>query len=64
MPKFKTVKAIAKRFKKTATGKVMHSHAGKSHLLQDKSRKQKRRKGVFEVLDNPALADKLRPHAR
>lgn len=64
MPKYKRIKAIAKRFKTTATGKVMHAHSAKSHLLQDKSRKQKRRKGVFEVLDNPALAAKLRPHAR
>ena len=31
----KTRKAVAKRFKITATGKVLRSHAGKRHLLRD-----------------------------
>lgn len=33
MPKMKTKKAAAKRFKITATGKVMHGVAGKRHRL-------------------------------
>ncbi len=64
MPKLKTIKAIAKRFKKSATGKIQHVHTGKSHLLQHKTRKHKRRLGVFERLENPALAAKLSPHVR
>ncbi len=42
MPKMKTNRSAAKRFKKTATGKVVYNHACKSHLLTKKSRKRKR----------------------
>jgi large subunit ribosomal protein L35 len=38
----KTRKSFAKRFKITATGKVMRSRAGKRHLLQTKSAKRRR----------------------
>lgn len=42
MPKMKTRKTIAKRFRRTAGGKVLHKKAGRSHLLGGKSRKRKR----------------------
>jgi len=42
MPKKKTKKAAAKRFKKTATGKVKFYRAGGGHLLVGKSRKRRR----------------------
>lgn len=32
MPKIKTHKGVAKRFRKTANGKVKHRHSGTSHL--------------------------------
>ncbi len=38
----KTKKSFAKRFKITATGKVLRSKAGKRHLLQTKSAKRRR----------------------
>jgi large subunit ribosomal protein L35 len=38
----KTRKAVAKRFKITATGKVLRSRAGRRHLLQGKSPKRRR----------------------
>jgi len=38
----KTRKAVAKRFKLTATGKVMFRGAGRRHLLQGKSPKRRR----------------------
>lgn len=41
----KTKKAAQKRFKITATGKVMRFGAGKRHLLGHKSAKRKRRLG-------------------
>ena len=41
--KHKTRKAVAKRFKKSATGKVMHHKPGRRHLASCKTRKQKRR---------------------
>lgn len=38
----KTKKGVAKRFKLTKKSKVKHGHAGKSHLLTNKSKKRKR----------------------
>ncbi|MFC1461587.1 50S ribosomal protein L35 [Verrucomicrobiota bacterium] len=43
MPKKKTRKAVVKRFKKTASGKLKHMGAGRGHLMIGKSRKRKRR---------------------
>ncbi|MDA1274672.1 MAG: 50S ribosomal protein L35 [Verrucomicrobia bacterium] len=48
----KTRKAVAKRFKITATGKVMRSHAGKRHLLSTKSAKRRRSLGSSAVIDS------------
>ena len=45
MPKMKTRKAAAKRFKQTGTGKFMHSRAGARHILTKKSSKRKRHLG-------------------
>ena len=42
MPKLKTNKAAAKRFKITKSGKIKHRKAGRGHLLTKKSRKRKR----------------------
>lgn len=39
----KTKKSVAKRFKITATGKVLRPHAGKRHLMQGKRPKRRRR---------------------
>ncbi len=43
MPKQKTRKSVAKRFKKTGTGKIKRESAGRGHLFTNKSTKQKRR---------------------
>jgi large subunit ribosomal protein L35 len=42
MPKMKTNRGAAKRFKKTGTGKIKRSCAFTSHILTSKSRKRKR----------------------
>ena len=42
MPKMKTSKAAAKRFKATGTGKLKRAKAYKSHILTKKSTKRKR----------------------
>lgn len=42
MPKLKTHKGAAKRFKKTASGKIKRSKAFKSHILTKKTSKRKR----------------------
>ena len=41
MPKLKTRKAVAKRFKITKKGKVARMQAGRSHILTKKARKRK-----------------------
>ena len=43
MPKQKTKKAAAKRFKVTGSGKVLRRHAMKSHNLEKKSAKRRRK---------------------
>ena len=42
MPKIKTNRAAAKRFKVTGTGKLKRNKAYKSHVLTKKSTKRKR----------------------
>ena len=43
MPKMKTHRGAAKRFKKTKSGKIKRFHAYASHILEKKSPKRKRR---------------------
>ena len=43
MPKMKTHKSAAKRYKVTGTGKITRRHAGIGHLLQHKSESRKRK---------------------
>ena len=43
MPKLKTRKAAAKRFRMTATGKILRRSCNRNHLLQHKSAERKRR---------------------
>jgi large subunit ribosomal protein L35 len=43
MPKLKTRKAAAKRYKITGANNVLRHHAYKGHLLMKKSNKQKRK---------------------
>ncbi len=50
MPKMKTKKSVAKRFRKTATGKLKHTGAARSHLLSSKSSKRKRKMRQNQVL--------------
>ena len=52
MPKLKTHRGAAKRFKSTATGKFKRGKAFKSHILTKKTTKRKRK------LDTPTLISK------
>ena len=59
MPKLKSHRGAAKRFKKTATGKIVRGSAFKRHILTSKTTKAKRHmRGTVEV--SPADAPKLR----
>ncbi len=51
MPKMKTNKAVASRFKVTGTGKLVRRHPGKRHKLEKKS------SGRKSHLSSPALVD-------
>ena len=59
MPKLKTHRGAAKRFKKTGTGKIMRAKAFKRHILTSKTRSRKRKlRGTFVAA--PADQAKLR----
>lgn len=57
MPKIKTNRAAAKRFKVTAKGRVKRRHGYLRHILTNKTTKQKRR------LRKSALVDKSNERA-
>ncbi|MCU1338550.1 MAG: ribosomal protein [Bryobacterales bacterium] len=57
MPKLKTHKGAAKRFKKTGTGKVKRRHAFARHILTSKSRSRKRRLGQSVIADDANAAE-------
>ncbi|MBE7021749.1 MAG: 50S ribosomal protein L35 [Clostridia bacterium] len=64
MPKIKTHRASAKRFKVTKNGKIKMKHAFKSHILTKKSTKRKRllRKGAYACDANAKVIKKLIPY--
>ena len=51
MPKMKTSRAAAKRFKVTGSGKLVRNKAYKSHILTKKSQKRKRQSSAASVVD-------------
>ena len=51
MPKMKTSRAAAKRFKVTGTGKLKRNKAYKSHILTKKSQKRKRNLRKSAIVD-------------
>jgi large subunit ribosomal protein L35 len=53
VPKIKTLKGAAKRFRITGTGKLRRNKAAKSHLLTGKPRQRKRN------LRQPGLVSKV-----
>ncbi len=65
MPKMKTNKSAAKRFKVTGKGKVKRMRANKSHLNEEKPAKRKRRLRRPTVLKKEELkrVKRLLPYA-
>jgi large subunit ribosomal protein L35 len=51
MPKMKTNRAAAKRFKVTGSGRVKRSKGGGNHGMQEKSRKRLRRLRKNDMVD-------------
>ena len=64
MPKMKTKKAAAKRFKVTGTGKLKRSKAYKRHILTKKTTKTKRnlRKAALVDSTNVKNMKKILPY--
>ncbi len=64
MPKVKTKRAAAKRFKKTGSGELKRMKAYKSHILTKKSTKRKRnlRKSTIADATNTQVMKKILPY--
>ena len=64
MPKLKTKRAAAKRFKVTGTGKLKRNKANKSHILTKKTTKRKRnlRKSTITDKTNEKNMKKILPY--
>ena len=64
MPKLKTNRAAAKRFKKTGTGKLKRNKAYKRHILTKKTTKKKRdlRKATMTDATNSKVMKKILPY--
>ena len=64
MPKMKTSRSAAKRFKATGTGKLKRNKAYKSHILTKKSTKRKRnlRKSAMTDSTNVMNMKKILPY--
>ncbi|MDH4136142.1 MAG: 50S ribosomal protein L35 [Anaerolineae bacterium] len=60
MPKIKTHKATAKRFKYSGRGKLMRMKSGKSHLRRKKSKRVKRLYDEMVRVDTPADVERVR----
>lgn len=52
MPKMKTNRGAAKRFKMSGTGKIMRSKAFASHILTKKTTKRKRNLRKSDTVDS------------
>jgi large subunit ribosomal protein L35 len=67
MPKIKTHKSTAKRFKYTRSGKLMRTKIGKSHLRRNKSKRVKRLFDTMIEVENSGSKkriQKLIPYAK
>ena len=64
MPKFKTKKSAAKRFKATGTGKLKRMKANKRHILTKKTTKRKRglRQATLADKTNEKVMKKILPY--
>lgn len=57
MPKIKTNRSAAKRFKTTGTGKVVFSKSHANHILTKKTRKRKRSLRQGQIIKNSDMKE-------
>ena len=64
MPKMKTKRSAAKRFRKTGSGKLKRNKAYKSHILTKKSAKRKRnlRQATITDISNEKVMKRILPY--
>ena len=64
MPKMKTRRGAAKRFKRTGSGKLKRFHAYHTHILTKKSQKRKRklRKSTLVAKSDAKRIERLLPN--
>ena len=65
MPKIKTHKSTAKRFRRTGTGKLVAMHQGRGHLRRHKAPRTLRKYRVTKVIEASAASarvQKLAPY--
>ncbi len=65
MPKMKTNRGAAKRFKRTGTGKLKRRRAFRNHILTKKATKRKRQLRALPIVgaDNKKSVEKLLKNA-
>jgi len=65
MPKMKTRKAIAKRFRMTASGRIKRAKANRSHLLTGRSanRMRRLRRGGFLDKSDEKMIRRVLPYS-
>ena len=65
MPKMKTNRGAAKRFKVTGTGKIAYAKSHANHILTKKTRKRKRTLRKSNMIDkaDTAMVKRLIPYA-
>lgn len=60
MPKMKTHKATARRFKVTGSGKLVRTRVGKSHLRRRKAKRVLRKLSTYAVVTETANVKRVR----
>ena len=66
MPKLKTNKGAAKRFRVTATGKIKRGHSHARHILTKKTAKRKRQLDIDTLVseNDQKRIEKMLPYGR
>jgi len=66
MPKLKTHKGAAKRFRTTATGKIKRGHSHARHILTKKSNKRKRQLDIDTLVSKSDMGrvQEMLPYGR
>ena len=60
MPKIKTYKGAAKRFKLTGSGKLVRTKGGKSHLRRRRAKRAKKMYSRMLVVDSPGEVKRVK----